>query len=97
KSDIHRATFLLEYEQFKSSTAWIERTFTIGQRAYPLLLVLAPLGGFLFLRRRHRAPQRARPRTMKLLLAWDLFRKLWPLVRFLYSRKSSRPEETVAP
>ena len=83
KSELHRCTLALTCERVKEQTAWIDRTAGFARTSWPVLVVLAPLAGYLLVKKRAfvmRAWSRA-------WLGWKLYRSAWPLVQsFLAAR-----------
>ena len=47
ESGLHRLTFQAELQNLRSATAWLSEAARWPRKAGPLLLVLAPLAGFL--------------------------------------------------
>lgn len=50
ESGLHRLTFQAELQNLRSATAWVSEAARWPRKAGPLLLVLAPLAGFLLTR-----------------------------------------------
>jgi hypothetical protein len=55
ESDLNRATLQAEARSLQSATAWVSEATSVSRQLAPLLLVLAPLAGFLFARGTHRS------------------------------------------
>ena len=47
ESGLHRLTFQVELQNLRAATAWVSEASRWPQKAGPLLLLLAPLAGFL--------------------------------------------------
>ena len=50
ESGLHRLSFQVELQNLRAATAWVNEAGRWPQKAGPLLLLLAPLAGFLFTR-----------------------------------------------
>jgi hypothetical protein len=50
ESELNRLMFQVERQNLRSATAWVNEAARWPQKAGPLLLVLAPLAGFLLTR-----------------------------------------------
>ena len=47
ESGLHRLTFQVELQNLRAAAAWVSEASRWPQKAGPLLLILAPLAGFL--------------------------------------------------
>src|SRR6266705_6993737 len=83
RSEIYRQSMTSEFAEIKTATAWVPKTVKIARSAYPVFLLLAPLLGYSFARKRlHPLPAQARGRRgifASALAGYKLFRSIKPV------------------
>jgi len=83
RSEIHRQAMTLEFAEIKTATAWVPKSVKIARSIYPVVLLVAPLLGYTFARKRVRPlpPRSAGSRGLfaSALAGYKLFRSVKPL------------------
>jgi hypothetical protein len=54
ESGLNRVALLAQIQSLRSATAWVSEAASLSRELMPLLVVLAPIAGFLLTRRRQR-------------------------------------------
>ena|SRR2546425_4167181 len=52
RSDLYRQSMESEFRDLKTATAWVPKTVKMARTIYPVLLLVAPLLGYTFSRKR---------------------------------------------
>ncbi len=85
--EAHRRAFSLELAQLQSSTAALAQPVKSAMSVSRLLVLIAPVAGFVLGRRKGRSGG-----WLKMgLLGWQLFRRFQPLWSQFRSRRQDRP------
>jgi hypothetical protein len=93
ESDLNRLVLRAELQNLRSATAWVSEATRWPQKAGPLLLVLAPLAGFLLTRVSRREDSWFRRASAAAKWIGPLY-TLWK--SFSASRKEAETEEPAA-
>jgi|SRR4051812_3763076 hypothetical protein len=92
RSEFYRQSMQEDWHEIRSAAAWVPSTIRVVRAVSPIALVVAPLLGFIFGRKRHKFdPQPEPPRRRNLiasaLAGYRLFRQVKPVWDGLRSRK----------
>ena len=81
RSEFYRQSMGADLQNIRSATAWVPRGIKAARAIYPILMTAAPVLGFLFSRRRHRAEKNSNGRGFfaKAFAGYRLFRKVKPV------------------
>ncbi|MBI3415473.1 MAG: hypothetical protein HY043_09155 [Verrucomicrobia bacterium] len=83
KSEVYRATLALECARLDESVGWVDRGIGFARQTYPILVLLAPLAGYFLVARK----SIFRGVLTKATFGWQMYRRVWPLVKALFAEK----------
>jgi len=86
QSGLNRAAFQVELQSLRSATAWVKEVTGASRKLTPVLLLLAPIGGFFLARGARRSASRLS--RLMALAKWAL-----PLYRLWKSISARRSEQ----
>src|SRR4029077_4301131 len=87
QSEICRCTLSLQCARVEASTAWLDRALSFVPQTYPLIMLAAPILGFAAVKKK----SLFRHFWVKGLFGWQLYRKLWPMIKAM---RANRPTGT---
>ena len=86
QSEIYRCTLSLQYARIEASTAWFDRALRFVRQTYPLIMLAAPILGFAAVKKK----SLLRDFWIKGLFGWQLYRKLWPMIKAMMASRTTR-------
>ena len=93
RSDLYRQSLASDFRNVETATAWVPRTVRVVRAAYPVLMVAAPLFGYVFARKKLRRDDKAPLNGSRGMVAtawagYKLFRQIKPIWDQLRAWKS---------